>query len=304
MMILRRTVLAMPALSLLPRASAAQSDWHTQVPEVRFGMISVENERDAIARLQGFQAYMQRSLGVPARVFRGTDYAAVVEALRSNHAEVAYLGPASYGLARRVMGDRVAPIFRYVDNEGMEGCHSVMIVKADSPVRALEDMRGRTLGFVDPNSTSGFQVPGWFLRRQGMDPATFFSRTGFAGSHEQGVMAVINGTYDAAVVSYSNEQRNTFQRMVEKGMIPAGQVRVIWRSPLIPNSPLVMRMDLPQALRQALVEAIGAMPQRDAEAFREMSSGARGLVPAKHEDYADIMAILEENAARRRERRS
>ena len=137
-----------------------------------------------------------------------------------------------------------------------------------------------------------------------MDPATFFSRTGFAGSHEQGVMAVINGTYDAAVVSYSNEQRNTFQRMVEKGMIPAGQVRVIWRSPLIPNSPLVMRMDLPQALRQALVEAIGAMPQRDAEAFREMASGARGMVPAKHEDYADIMAILEENAARRRERRS
>ncbi|MBR0680389.1 phosphonate ABC transporter substrate-binding protein [Roseomonas eburnea] len=303
-MITRRTALALPTLALLPPAAAAQSDWRAQVPELRFGMISVENERDAVARLQGFQAYMQRSLGVPCRVFRGTDYAAVVEALRSGHAELAYLGPASYGLARRIMGERVAPVFRYLDNAGMEGYHSVMIVRTDSPFQRVEDMRGRSLGFSDPNSTSGFQVPGWFLRRQGMDPATFFSRTGFTGSHEQGVMAVINGTYDAAVVAYSNENRNTFQRMVEKGMIQDGQVRVIWRSPLIPNSPIVLRMDLPESFRTELTAALAAMPQGDAQAFREMSSGARGLVPARHEDYADIMAILEENAARRRERRS
>jgi phosphonate transport system substrate-binding protein len=303
-MIARRSALALPALALLPRPAAAQADWRASLREVRFGMISVENERDAIARLQGVQAYMTRELGVPFRVFRGSDYAAVVEAMRSGHAELAYLGPASYGLARRVMGERVAPIFRYLDNEGMEGYHSVMLVKADSPFRRLEDLRGRSLGFSDPNSTSGFQVPGWFLRRQGMDPATFFARTGFAGSHEQNVMAVINGTFDAAVVAYSNERRNTFQRMVEKGMIPEGQVRVIWTSPLIPNSPIVLRMDLPEAFRRDVTAAFAALPARDAQAFRDMSSNARGLVPAKHEDYLDIMAILEDNAARRRERRS
>lgn len=303
-MIARRSALALPALALLPRPAAAQADWRATLREVRFGMISVENERDAIARLQGLSAYMTEALGVPFRVFRGSDYAAVVEAMRSGHAELAYLGPASYGLARRVMGERVAPIFRYVDNSGLDGYHSVMIVKADSPVQRLEDMRGRTLAFVDPNSASGFQVPGWFLRRQGMDPATFFSRTGFAGSHEQGVMAVLNGTFDAAVVSYSNEERNTFQRMAEKGMIQPGAVRVVWRSPLIPNSPFVIRMDLPEGFRRDFIAALAAMPERAPQAFRDMSSNARGLVPAKHEDYLDIMAILEENAARRRERRS
>lgn len=303
-MIARRAALALPALALLPRAAAAEQDWRASLREVRFGMISVENERDAIARLQGLQAYMTQALGVPFRVFRGTDYAAVVEALRSGHAELGYLGPAAYGLARRVMGEGIAPIFRYIDNAGMEGYHSVMIVKADSPAQRVEDMRGRTLGFSDPNSASGFQVPGWFLRRQGMDPATFFSRTGFTGSHEQSVTAVINGTYDAAVVAYSNEERNTFQRMAEKGMIPAGAVRVIWRSPLIPNSPIVVRMDLPEAFRRDVVAAFAAMPERAPQAFREMSSNARGLAPAKHEDYLDIMAILEDNARRRRERRS
>jgi phosphonate transport system substrate-binding protein len=303
-MILRRTALALPALALLPRGVGAEADWRTSLREIRYGMISVENERDAIARLQGLQTYMTRELRAPFRVFRGSDYAAVVESMRSGHSELAYLGPASYGLARRVMGERVAPIFRYRDNAGLEGYHSVMIVKADSPVQRLEEMRGRTLAFSDPNSTSGFQVPGWFLRRQGMDPATFFTRTGFSGSHEQSVVAVINGTYDAAVVAYSNEARNTFQRMVEKGMIPANSVRVIWRSPLIPNSPIVIRTDLPEAFRRDVTAAFAAMPERDPEGFREMSSNAQGLVPARHEDYLDIMAILEENAQRRRERRS
>lgn len=99
-------------------------------------MISVENERDAIARLQGLQAYMSRELRTNFRVFRGSDYAAVVEAMRAGHSELGYLGPASYGLARRVMGERIAPIFRYIDNEGLEGYHSVMLVKADSPFPA------------------------------------------------------------------------------------------------------------------------------------------------------------------------
>ena len=303
-MLKRRTALMLPGLALMASKAEAQVDWRQQVTEIRFGMISVENERDAIARLQGLQSYMTRELRTPFRVFRGSDYAAVVEAMRAGHSELAYLGPASYGLARRVMGERVAPTFRYIDNEGMEGYYSAMIVKADSPIRRLEDMRGKTLGFSDPNSTSGFQVPGWFLRRQGMDPATYFSRTGFTGSHEQGVMAVINGTFDAAVLAYSNERRNTFQRMVEKGMIPEGAVRVIWKSPLIPNSPIVLRMDLPEGFRREVIAALTALPDRDPQAFRDMSSGARGMAPAKHEDYLDIVAILEENAARRRERRS
>ena len=111
-MILRRTALTLPALALLSRGAAAQADWRATLREIRFGMISVENERDAIARLQGLQAYMTRELRAPFRVFRGSDYAAVVEAMRSGHSEIAYLGPASYGLARRVMGERVATIFR------------------------------------------------------------------------------------------------------------------------------------------------------------------------------------------------
>ena len=81
-MLSRRAILSVPGLALLSAKTQAQTDWRQQIPEVRYGMISVENERDAIARLQGLQAFMARELRTSFRVFRGSDYAAVVEAMR------------------------------------------------------------------------------------------------------------------------------------------------------------------------------------------------------------------------------
>jgi len=300
-MIARRTALLASA-SLLATPAIAQGGWRAQFRELRLGVSSAENERDAIARQQPFQDYIQRTLGVPLRVFRATDYAGVVEAMRSSNIEFARIGPANYALARRVMGERIIPFARDIDNEGATGYHSVAFVRADSPARRIEDLRGKSFAFADPNSASGFAVPAFYMRRQGFDPNTFFGRTGFSGSHEQSVIAVLNGTYDGAVTFWSNEQRNNIQRMEEKGMIQPGTTRIIWTSPQIPNSPWVMRADLPEGLRRDWAAAIFAMPERDPEAFRVASSGARGVVVTVHEDFRDMIAITEENLARRRQR--
>lgn len=300
----RRTILALPAIALLPRAAAAQSGWRASIREIRYGILSSENERDAIARLQGLVAFAERRLGVPLRIYRGTDYAAVVEALRSNQLEFAYLGPAAYALARRSMGDRVIPLLRYRGRDGSEGYHAVVFVKADSPYRRLEDLRGRSFAFADPNSTSGFAFPSYFLRRQGFDPSTFFSRTGFSGSHEQSVIAVLNGTFDAGATFWTNETSGNIQRMTEKGMIPPGATRIIWTSPLIPSSPISTRAEVPEDLRRDFVDMLNALATEAPEVLRQMNSNAAGFAPARHEDYADVIAVTEENAARRRARRS
>jgi phosphonate transport system substrate-binding protein len=301
-MIRRRTALLASASLLAAPAVRAQSGWRAQHRELRLGISSAENERDAIQRQQPFQDYIQRTLGVPLRVFRSTDYAGVVEAMRSNQIEFARIGPANYALARRVMGDRVIPFGRDRDDQGETGYFSVAFVKADSPARRIEDLRGRTFAFADPNSTSGFAFPAYFLRRAGFDPASFFSRTGFSGSHEQSVIAVLNGTYDAAATFWSNERRGNIQRMEEKGMIPAGSTRIVWTSPIIPNSPWVMRADLPEDLRRDWAAAVFAMPERDPAAFAVAASGATGVAPTRHEDYLDVIAVVEENLARRRQR--
>jgi phosphonate transport system substrate-binding protein len=115
---------------------------------------------------------------------------------------------------------------------------------------------------------------------------------------------VINGSYDAAATFWTNERRGNVPRMVEKGMIPAGAVRNIWQTPLIPNSPFVTRTDLPRALRDAFRDALLTMHTNDPAALRALSSSTPQIAPARHEDYLDVITVTEENEARRRQRRS
>ena len=299
----RRFILASAAF--VPFTGVARADWRSQFREVRFAMISAENERDVLARFEGFSKYFTEALGVPFRVFRATDYAATVEALRADQAEFGYLGPAAYVLARRVAGEKIVPIASAVDLEGGAGYHSVIIVRAESPYNSLADLRGRSFAWADPNSASGYAAPMFYLRREGIDPASFFSRTLFSGNHEQSVIGLLNGTYDAVATWWTNDQRSNPRRMEEKGMIPPGQWRIVWKSPLIPSSPYVMRANLPQALKDAYVDALMALPQANSEAWRALTGGqSRGLIRRTHEDYLDMVAISEELDRLRRQRRT
>ena len=307
----RRSLLALPLLAALPAPVRAQVGaqpkppaWRDAVPEIRFGITSSENDRDAVARYENLSRYMSARLGVPMRIYRSTDYAGTVEALNAGHLECANMGPAAYALARKVMGDRIVPMARVREADGQDGYHSVAFVPAVSGYRTIDDLRGRSFAFADPNSTSGYAFPSFYLKKQGYDPGTFFSRTGFSGSHELSVVAVLNGTFDAGATFWSNARRGNIHRMEEKGMVPAGSTRIVWTSPLIPNSPFVIRSELPDAFRADMVAALMAMPEADPDAFATISSGGKGLNPAKHEDYLDVIAVVEANEAERRRKRS
>jgi len=298
---MRRTVTAIVMAAAIVSPALAQ-DWRAQFPEINIGIASGENEADGIARNQGYAAYLSRKLGVPVNVVRGTDYAAVIEAMRAGQVQFASIGPANYALAHKVMGDLVAPVAVSRDTEGAKGYYSVIAVRADSPYQSLEDIKGKSFAFADPNSTSGYAVPSYYLSTVlGTTADEYFSDVAFSGGHEQSVIALVNGTFEAVATHQTNDHSGNIPRMVEKGMIPEGSTRVIWTSPLIPNSPVVMRTDLPEELKQAFTDAIFAFPEEDPEAFAELTSGnSKGYEPATHEDYVDVIAITEYNAQQRR----
>lgn len=296
----RRSLLALPLAAGLPSLARAQADWRASIKELRFGISSAENERDAIARIEPLSRYVEAKLGVKLRVYRSTDYAGVVEGLNSKHLDFASIGPANYALANKVMGNRIAPFARSLDAEGGDGYFSVVFVKTDSPYQSLDDLKGKSLAFADPNSASGFAFPNYYLKKAGFDPVKHFGRTGFSGSHELSVISVLNGTFDAAPTFWTSELRGNIQRMEEKKMIPPGAVRIIWKSPRIPGSPWVIRTELPEGLRREFAAAILAMPQEDPQGWAQISSKAQGIVPAKHEDYLDVIAVVQANEAERR----
>jgi phosphonate transport system substrate-binding protein len=295
----RRVFLSAAALLILGGGPAA-ADWRQEFRELRFGVTSSENESDTLARWDAFAQHMQRKLGVRVSVHRGSDYAAVVEALHSRRIEFARMGPAAYARAVQVMGDNIVPLARDMDLDGSVGYHSVVVVRADSPFRTLDDLRGRSLAFADPNSASGFQAPSYFMTQEGKAPASFFGRTGFAGNHETGVLAVINRQFDGVATWWNNAARSNVTRMEEKKMIETGAVRVVWTSPMIPNSPWVMRR-LPAELAKAYTDAILALPEDAPEVWnRLVDSKMLKTVPASAADYVDMVRMIEQNQRARR----
>jgi phosphonate transport system substrate-binding protein len=284
---------------------ARATDWRSKFPTLNFGVVSSENEADRIARYKTFVTYMERHLRVPCKMHQATDYAGTIEALKARKLEFARFGPASYAQAWLVTDGKVEPIVVETDSDGFVGYHSVVVVKAESPYKSLEDLKGKSLAFADPNSTSGFVAPAFFLREDGVNPETFFGRTGFSGSHENSIIAILNGTYDAAATWWTNEERNNVARMEGKGMIATGQMRVIWTSPKLPGSPWAMHSDLPTSLKAEIHAALGELPTADPQAWQDLTDGkSKGVQEVTQADYEAIIRMIKDNQRARRDAKS
>jgi phosphonate transport system substrate-binding protein len=282
--------------------SAVQAeDWRKQYPEITLGVVTAENEADRVTRYQPVRAYLERVLGVKILWRTATDYAGIIEGVKAKKIELARFGPASYAQCWIVTNGAVEPLVGEIDEQDTFGYHSVIIVKADSPYQSLDDLRGKKLAFADPNSTSGHQAPVYFLMEQGYDAKTFFSETAFSGSHENSVMALLNGTFDAVATWWNSEDYSNPQRMEAKGMIPPGQWRLVWKSPKLPSSPWAMPTFLPEQMRQDITDALFTMPQADAEAWQSLTMGKmKGYRRVTHTDYEPIVRMIKHNLQQRR----
>jgi phosphonate transport system substrate-binding protein len=145
-------------------------------------------------------------------------------------------GPASYARAF-ITGAQVEPFAIEVSGDGTKGYYSVLYVKADSPYKTVQDLRGKNLCLVDPNSTSGNNVPRYALHNMGIEPEKFFSRVVYTGSHENAVIALNQGTVDMAANWWNDEQESNLLRMARKGMVKSEDFRIVFRSEQIVNSP-------------------------------------------------------------------
>ena len=160
-------------------------------------MVPAENASGVSDRYRPFVEYLSKELGVPVKLRVASDYAAVIEGQRAGNIQIAYYGPASYSKAY-LTGVKTEPFAVTRNNDGAIGYYSVIYVKADSPYKDIQDLKGKTIGFVDPNSTSGYNAPSFFLHKAGIDADSFFGKSIVTGSHENAVIALEKGTVDCA----------------------------------------------------------------------------------------------------------
>lgn len=297
-------LLATTALVALIALPAVAQDWKSDYRIVRFGILSGENEKDRIARYEPMVAYLKEKLGVEIEVFSAGNYDGVVQALAAGQIEFSWLGPSAYAAAWTETEGGVLPLFTTQQNDDSIGYYSVVAARCDAGYTSLDDLKGKTLAFADPDSASGYTVPYYNLHAQGYVPEDFFGAVPFSGSHESGIMGVVNGQFDAATTNWTNETAGNIQRMVSKNMIDKDDVCIVWKSPLIMASPFTARANLPEGLIEDMKAVMLAMPTDAPEAFKQVSGGdastSKAYVPVTHEQYQILIDMRDWFKANRR----
>ena len=227
--------------------AAAQAE----MPKVlNFGIISTESTSNLQNSFGPFLADMEKSLGVKVKPFFASDYAGVIEGMRFGKVDVAWFGNKSAIEAVDRAGGEV--FAQTIKDDGTKGYYSLLIVNNDSKLNSLEDVlkcdKTLTFGNGDPNSTSGFAIPGYYVwALNNKTPEDCFARV-INSNHEGNAMAVASGKVDVA----TNNTESIYDRLGKTNPEAAANIKEIWRSPMIPSDPMVWRKDLPEEAKQKI----------------------------------------------------
>jgi phosphonate transport system substrate-binding protein len=301
MTINRRTLLTgLAATAGTIRIARAQS-WRAQYSELVYAVVPAENATGVLDRFAPFVDYLSRELGTKVTLRVANDYAAVIEGQRAGNIHIGYYGPASFSRAR-LTGVPTDAFIIDVNSDGSKGYYSVFYVLAKSPYQKIEDLKGKNLGLVDPNSTSGYNMPLYTLDKLGISPDTFFGKTQVTGSHENAVLALAQGTVDVGANWWNADDDSNLTRMLTKGMLknPDGSpmkkedFRIILKSELIINSPTAMLGSLPPELKSAIRTAFLEAAAKDKAAFDRLSDGKnQPWQPIDNAAYDDTIKMIQ-----------
>jgi phosphonate transport system substrate-binding protein len=292
-MLTRRHTLKLAAAGLAVAATPAfAQDWKAKYPELVFAIIPAENASGVVDRYTPFVNYLSKELGTKVTLRVANDYAAIIEGQRAGNIQIGMYGPASFARAR-VTGVKVDAFAIETNLDGTKGYHSVFYVKKDSPYQKIEDLKGKNLGLVDPNSTSGNNVPRFVLDKMKIDPDTFFSKVVYTGSHENAIIALQQGTVDVAANWWNDENESNLLRMARKNMAKAEDFRIIYKSEQIVNSPMAYLSDLPEDLKAKIRDAVLNLATKDKAAFDKIYEGKQGpLVAVDNKAYDPVIELI------------
>ncbi len=290
-------------LGAVASGGAAWADYKDTVKEFRVGLIGGENAQDLMTRNEKFRSLLEAELGIPVKLYPATDYGGIMQAMGANQVEMAGLGPSAFAGAW-LDCKCIEPLVVPQEADGSTYYYSVMVTGAGSGIDSVEKMKGKSLAFADPNSASGYLIPNASLKAEEIDPQTYFSRTGFSGGHEQGVIAVLQKQYDGAVTWVSGQgeksegyTRGNLRSMVDKGLLKMSDINIIWQSGKIPNGPTAIRTNLPDDLKAKLLEIMMALPTDHPDIYKQVERGTgKGYVRGSMDLFSDIIKLREAEA--------
>ncbi|MGG7645536.1 phosphonate ABC transporter substrate-binding protein [Rhodovulum sp. YNF3179] len=270
------------------------------IEEFRIGILGGENAQDRMTSNECFRAKTEELLGVPTKLFTPADYDGVIQGLLGGTIDMAWLGASSYAKTWLTDPEAVEPVLVKVNVDGSYGYHSIGFARKDSGIASLADMEGKTFGFGDPNSTSGYLIPSIEIPQEtgaSMESGDYFGEVRFTGGHEQTIVAVANGDVDGGVTwadglgawedGYNS---GALRKASDAGLVDMNELVQIWKSAPIPEGPIVLRKDLPERVKVDMTALMASLPYMDADcAYNFMAGEALGMMPINHDAYISII---------------
>jgi len=249
---LKKTMLAVSAAAMMV-TSVAKADFKPleKDPEaISFGIIATESSAGLKKQWMPLIHDMEKAIGMPVKAFFAPDYAGVIEAMRFGKVQLAWFGNKSGIEAVDRAGGEV--FVQTSKADGSQGYYSHIITNVkNTNINKLADIfkcdKSLNFGIGDPNSTSGFLVPSYYVfAKNNVDPKKCY-KTVRNASHETNIMAVANNQVDVA----ANNSEMVGQTKLRNPKA-AAKVKIIWTSPLIPSDPMVYRKDMSKELKSKI----------------------------------------------------
>ncbi|MFB6325590.1 phosphonate ABC transporter substrate-binding protein [Pantoea deleyi] len=272
--------------------------------QLNLGILGGQNATQQIGDNQCVKTFFDKELGVDTQMRNASDYSGVIQGLLGGKIDmVLSMSPASFASVY-IQNPKAVDVVGIVvdDKDQSRGYHSVVIVKADSPYKKIDDLKGKSFGMADPDSTSGFLMPNQAFKKMfggSVDDKynNTFSSVTFSGGHEQDILGVLNNQFDGAVTwtsmvgdynsGYTSGAFGRLIRMDHPDLMK--QIRIIWQSPLIPNGPVLVSNRLPADFKAKVVSAIKKLDKEDHACFVKAVGGQQHIGEATVADYQNII---------------
>ena len=265
-----------------PTAEDAEVDQETT--ELVFAFQPQENPEGLQLDTERLGEFIAEQTGFEIQIFLPTNYSAVVEALRSENADVAYFSGLPYMKAHEMAG---AELLVVEERDGNPFYYSQWYALQDSDIEELADLEGRSVAFTSPTSTSGYLFPVAELIAQGLleeggSPDEFLGNFVYAGGYQQALLSLINGRVDAAAASDYALQQYLTDEQREK-------IRVIAEQGPVPTHGLAIRGSLDEDIKDAVRAALLTLNDDEHTDLLRSVYGAERLVERDHDDHVEAL---------------
>lgn len=251
--------------------------------KLTIGLIPEMNVFAQMKRYQPLADYLSQKLDIDISLTMLSRYGNIIERMKDFQVDAAFLGSFTGALAISQL--EVEPLARPVNLDGTSTYHGHIFVRKDSSIRTAEDMRGKTIAFVERATTAGYVFPLAWLKRKGIDDyQQFFKEYFFAGSHDATLDAVLKGNADIGAA------KNTiYDYYITQNPNAGEQLNILASSIPVPSNGLCVLPRVRPELKEQLLDTL--LTIHTTEKGKKVLAALRAIkfVKTKPDDYEPVM---------------